>query len=239
MGTDFVSPGTRNVSCPRLLQSALVVGSAIISAACNPEGVGGLLPNPEHVRSVVVSPSTPTINVGGHVGLVAAVSADSGVGTAVVWSSRDTTNAIVDASSNVTGVAATAAAVVCAISVADTTKGGLRRDCRCPVSGDDVDAAEADDCWDVSDAADRMRFATCDRRRNGREPDRRRSDVSGSFPLQLGRRRLLRAVRQRVADAILFSLVCGAYSMAERRRARSHHRGRADVCNAGRCRTCS
>ncbi len=108
----------------KVLRSTLVAGAAIFAAACGDKVTVTQPPTPHAVNSILVTPSTPTINVGDHLLLTASVNADSGVATTVTWKSADATKASVDASGNVTGVAATAGVSVCATSTADVTKQG-------------------------------------------------------------------------------------------------------------------
>ncbi len=109
----------------KFFRSALTAGAAIFAAACSRDKVTLIQPvTPHAVHAVLVTPSTPTINVGDHLLLTASVNADSGVATTVTWKTADATKVSVDASGNVLGVAATAGVSVCATSTADATKQG-------------------------------------------------------------------------------------------------------------------
>jgi hypothetical protein len=104
----------------RVLRSSLfVAATAIIAAACGDKvnvvgpssGTGTL-----KIQSVVVAPNPATITAGTSVQLTAAVSADAGVTTTVVWSTTNSGVATVSQSGLVAGVSAGAVGICAAAS---------------------------------------------------------------------------------------------------------------------------
>ncbi|HXT17383.1 MAG TPA: Ig-like domain-containing protein, partial [Gemmatimonadaceae bacterium] len=79
--------------------------------------------SPKVVRSVIVTPSSTSIQVGGTTAFSAVVDADTGVDRSVKWSSSNAGVATVSGTGVVTGVAA-GTATITATSVADASKSG-------------------------------------------------------------------------------------------------------------------
>jgi uncharacterized protein YjdB len=75
------------------------------------------------VTAVTVTPSSAAINVGNAVQLLATVTGDPGVNTAVTWSSSDPSRATVNASGLVTGIAAGSVTVTATSVVSSERKG--------------------------------------------------------------------------------------------------------------------
>ncbi len=105
----------------RVLRSSLfVAATAIIAAACG-DKVNIVQPtNTLKIESVIVAPNPATITAGTSVQLTAAVSADAGITTTVVWSTSNSAVATVSQSGLVAGVASGSTGI-CATASTTTT----------------------------------------------------------------------------------------------------------------------